>query len=124
MGRNRTPTPLLELRGAFKNHPSRRREREGEIKPTTPLPGPPAWFSKSQKAVWAEVQALGYWLTSPDRFMCEVAVTLLDRHIRGVSDYKEIPHLISILAKLGLTPVDRAKLKAPEKAIESEFDCL
>jgi hypothetical protein len=41
MSRPRTPTAVLELRGAFKEHPERARERAGEPRPTEPLGEPP-----------------------------------------------------------------------------------
>ena len=43
MGRNRTPTSVLEARGAFLNHPGRKLERmnepilNGEIRDTAPV---------------------------------------------------------------------------------------
>ena len=122
MGRNRTPTAVLELRGSFKNHPSRKREREGEIKPTTPLGSPPASFTKNQKAIWADVRARGTWLTGPDRYMCEVAVVLMDKHTRRAIDYKEIPHLIGVLSKLGFTPADRAKMNIKEEPLDAALE--
>lgn len=121
MGRNRTPTEILELRGSFSRHPERRRAREGEIKPTTPLGSPPSSFTKDQKAIWIEVKEHGTWLTSADRFMIEVAVVLMDRHTRRVIDYKEIPHLIGVLSKLGFTPGDRAKMNITDEQPDEAF---
>lgn len=115
MARPRTPTALLELRGTFKRNPSRGRDRANEPKPTTALGSPPASFTKDQKAIWADVRARGWWLTGPDRYMCEVAVVLMDKHTRRAIDYKEIPHLIAVLSKLGFTPADRAKMNITDE---------
>lgn len=116
MPRPRTPTALLELRGTFKRNPSRGRQRAGEPRPTTPLPGPPVHFTKEQKAAWVEIARYGTWLTSPDQFMLAIAVVLLDKHRRRAIDYKEIPHLISVLSLLGFNPRDRAKMNVPASA--------
>jgi hypothetical protein len=41
MARPRIPTAVLELRGAFKNHPSRLKDRKYEPLVSTSLPEPP-----------------------------------------------------------------------------------
>lgn len=124
MGRNRTPTAVLELRGAFKNHPSRRREREGEIKPSTPLGSPPTSFTRAQKAIWSEVKERGTWLVGPDRYMTEIAVVLMDKHRRNAIDYKEIPHLLAVLSKLGFTPVDRVKMRIDAETEDGDLSAF
>jgi hypothetical protein len=110
MARPRTPTLLLELRGAFKNHPARRKGRLGEIKSTKPLGPAPVHLTKSQKAIWEEVQTCAFWVTSPDRFMCEIAVVLIEKHRSGSIDRREIPNLLSVLSKLGFESRARNKL--------------
>jgi hypothetical protein len=112
MPRPRTPTAILELRGAFKNHPSRKKDRAGEVRSNTPLPGAPQLLTKRQKEIWADLKKRGIWLTSPDRFLVEIAAVLLDKHERKEIDYKEVPHLISVLSKLCFTPVERQKMNA------------
>ena len=69
MTRTRTPTAVLELRGAFAKHPERKREREGEPRPTTLLGDPPATLTLGEKAAWQEMQLEGFWLTTANSFM-------------------------------------------------------
>jgi hypothetical protein len=68
-----TPTAVLELRGAFKNHPKQARERAGGPRPTEPLGDPPKRLKPVDKAAWREMQEHGFWLTSADQFMVEIA---------------------------------------------------
>ena len=83
MSRPRTPTAVLELRGAFKNHPERARERAGEPRPTDPLGDPPKRLKPADKAAWREMQEHGFWLTSADQFMVEIAASLMAKHRGG-----------------------------------------
>jgi hypothetical protein len=68
MGRPRTPTAVLKLRGAFINHPSRGRDREFEPRIATGLPAPPQYLESGPAAMWLAIQSRGYRLTSADRF--------------------------------------------------------
>ena len=48
MGRPRKPAKVLELSGAFRKNPARKKAREGELKIGTPLGPPPAeWVEKA-----------------------------------------------------------------------------
>jgi hypothetical protein len=60
MARPRTPTALLELRGAFKNHPSRLKARKYEPIVTSALPDPPHTLPKPVKAAWLEMCERGF----------------------------------------------------------------
>jgi hypothetical protein len=60
MARPRTPTAVLKLRGAFKNH------REFEPFVATDLPEPLKHLIGITRAAWLEMKARGYWLTSAD----------------------------------------------------------
>jgi hypothetical protein len=75
MARPRTPTAALELRGAFKNHPSRK-DREFEPVVTTDLPEPPKHLIGASRATWLEMKSRGHWFTSADKFLVEIAATL------------------------------------------------
>ena len=77
MARPRTPTTLLELRGGFKNRPSRLRARQYEPLVTTALPDPAPSLPKTVKSAWLEMQSRGFWLTSADRFLVEIAARLM-----------------------------------------------
>jgi hypothetical protein len=102
-----TPTAVLELRGAFKNHPKQARERAGEPRPTEPLGDPPKRLKPVDKAAWREMQEHGFWLTSADQFMVEIAASLMAKQRGGTID---TPHalLVGTLSKLGSgRPSDR-----------------
>jgi hypothetical protein len=110
MGRTRTPTAVLKLRGAFKNHPSRWKDREFEPRIATALPAPPKNLRKATAAMWLAIQSRGYWLTSADRFLVEIAATLMARY--RIDDLKsgDVSMLITLLGKIGFSPGERAKI--------------
>jgi phage terminase small subunit len=130
MSRNRTPTVLLEGRGAFEHDPQR--SRDNEPIPSGPLGDPPARFNDVQRAVWIEVseQAAEGVLTVCDRMLVEIYCTLVARHRGGVVDAEgetqppeilkasEYNLIISILSRMGFTPADRSKLNVPSKEKE------
>lgn len=113
MARPRKPTAALELAGAYKKDPRRRKERADEPRPDTILGQPPDNFSEEQKAVWSEFSLHGFWLTGADRFMVEVAVKLMAQHRANNIMPKEISILVGTLNKLGFGPAERSKIKAP-----------
>ena len=53
MGRNRTPTAIMDARGSFIANP--RYARPDEPQGDRPLGGPPKWLSKEEKAVWKDL---------------------------------------------------------------------
>ena len=113
MSRTRTPTAALELRGSFKKHPERARERADEPRPTAPLGEPPDLLTHDEQGVWREMAAEGFWLTGADRFMVEVAVKLMSLHRAGTIDNPQRSLLIGTLSKLGFGPTERSKIRAP-----------
>lgn len=123
MSRNRTPTNILELRGAFKKDPQRARKEEpkpeGQFKKT-----PPRHLNPEQKKTWKELTRLvapGV-LTSSDPLTVELAVVCLVK-FRAMSNGGEkwdnavLTRLSTELDKLGLSPAGRAKLTVPQKKI-------
>jgi len=116
MSRPRTPTALLELRSAFKRNPDRKRARENELLVTTPLHEPPRRLSKPVKLAWKEMQAHGFWRTSADRFLLEIAPTPMSRR-RTDAQSAETSLLIGLLGKLGLSPKERGALNLPTRTI-------
>jgi hypothetical protein len=70
MARPRLPTALLELRGAFKHDPKRKKARQNEPLVTTALPDPPENLQPDVSEAWRHMKARGYWLTSADKFPC------------------------------------------------------
>ena len=74
MGRTRTPTAILELRGAFKRNPNR---RPNEPLVTEPLPDAPRRLPKDIRIIWNEMRDQGFWLSSADQYLVEIAATLI-----------------------------------------------
>lgn len=118
MGRHRTPTKLLELRGAFKHDPKRASERAGEPQPSGPLGEPPAYFTEELAAIWRELSALAPAgvLTNMDRWLVELAAQLMLKFRTlglipqvGMTG-TELGMLVSCLSRMGMTPADRSKV--------------
>lgn len=88
-GRPPKPTNLLELTGAFRKDPARRRKRGNEPQPPGPIGEPPAGFLIQEPAtgyqraakllkLWQESVSMWPWLTFSDRHSlaryCELAL--------------------------------------------------
>jgi hypothetical protein len=112
MSRPRTPTTVLELRGAFKRNPNRKRARQNEPLVTTPLPEPPAYLTT---AAWSEMKSWGYWLTRADKFLVEIAATLMSRYRGDELKSADTSLLIGLLGKIGFSPKERGALNLPTK---------
>jgi hypothetical protein len=117
MGRPRSPTALLQLRGAFKHDPSRLKARQYEPIVTTPLPEPPPNLPKPVKAAWQEMKLRGWWLTSADRFLVEIAATLMTRYRLSKIQSGDVSQLIGLLGKIGFSPKERGSMNLPTKSI-------
>jgi hypothetical protein len=109
MARPRTPTALLELRGAFKRNPNRKQARQGEPLVTASLPDPPADVTTDVAEVWRQMKTRGYWLTSADRFLVEIAATLAARFKNGELKHGHVSVMISLLGKLGFSQENAAR---------------
>jgi hypothetical protein len=110
MARPRTPTSVLKLRGAFKNHPSRGRDRENEPIISTALPAPPRYLESATAAMWLAIRSRGYWLTSADRFLVEIAAALMARYRIDELKSGDVSMLITLLGKIGFSPNERGKM--------------
>jgi hypothetical protein len=113
MARPRTPTAVLELRGAFKNHPSRLKDREFEPVVATDLPEPPKYLTTATAGTWLELKARGHWLTTADKFLIEIAATLMARYRINELKSGDVSQLIGLLGKIGFSPVERGKMDLP-----------
>jgi hypothetical protein len=113
LGRTRTPTALLHLRGSTKHNAYRYRDRANEPIVTTPLPDPPRRVPKPVKETWQEMRERGWWLTSADRFLVEIAATLMARYRFDEIRPGDVSNLICVLSKIGFTPRERAALNLP-----------
>ncbi len=114
MARPKTPTAVLEMRGAFKAHPGRR--RPDEPKPTGELGEPPPHLDEAAANAWREIAeaAPAGVLTSADRLAVEIAATLMAQFRAGDLLPAGVGHLRGILGRMGLTPADRAGLSIPQ----------
>ncbi len=119
MSRPRTPTGILENKGAFLHDPQRGRDRADEPIPTADLPiEPPEFLSKFQKLVWTEFVALIPKGVAGD---CDLpfivtAVKLYAKVRRGSAKGIDVSQLLVCLSRLGMTPADRSRVKSKVKA--------
>ena len=102
--------PATELRGSFKKNPKRKLDRAGEPQPSERLGAPPTRLKVPEKAVWNEMRESGFWLTTADQFMVEIAAGLMAKHRSGKIDNPARSLLVSTLSKLGFGPTERNKL--------------
>lgn len=115
MARPRTPTKILEMRGSFKNRPSRRRARENEPIPTGVIGDPPKHLQGEKlKGIWREIIAATVpgVLTNSDRILLEIICYLLDELRSNPAEFPsgKMTRLESMLGKCGLAPADRTKI--------------
>lgn len=118
MPRPRKPTALLELNGAFRNHPERREGRKNEPHPDGPFGEPPVCLSDAEKEAWHELNSIAPRgvLTNADRPLAETYCRLMAKQRKdgiggryGLST-GELSQLIQCLIRMGLTPADRSKI--------------
>jgi phage terminase small subunit len=124
MGRNRTPTPILEGKGGFITHKNRKRPDE----PTTdrPIGKPPTYLNASEKRVWKQlvVQALPGVLLESDRLMLAVLARLANKLYTGVPmKVGETAQMITLSSKFAMNPADRSKVSVekPKQSALSLF---
>ncbi len=114
-GRKRTPTSVLELRGAFKKHPERGRERDGEPEVTEPLGDPPDCLNEAIAARWREIAGWCPWLRAPDRVLLELTVRIWQGLRDGSASPADRKTLVTCLAELAMPVTERSKIKVPPK---------
>lgn len=122
MPRPRKPTEVLELTGAFRRNPQRK--REVGAKSEKGLGTPPAHLSAAETACWREVvgNAPAGVLTSADRPLVEIVARLMARFREDWLKGSEFAILLQCLVRLGWTPSDRSKVAAPaDDKPEGEF---
>ena len=115
MSRPRKPTAVLELLGAFKRNPDRLMARKNEPLVTTALPQPPPRLPMPVKSAWLEMRNRGFWLTSADRFLVEIAATLMARYRFDEIKSGDVSLLIGLLGKIGFSPKERGSMNLPTK---------
>lgn len=127
MARPRKPSNVLELTGAFKQNPQRRRvdpEAAGPIKKH------PDYLKLSEISAWKEIikcSPAGV-ITESDRLAVEIASCLMAEFRESPIDMhpSRLARLCALLGQLGMTPADRSKIgvKASKKQDENPFASL
>jgi hypothetical protein len=122
MGRNRTPTAVLELTGAFKKHPDRKRARASEPRGSGPVGEPPERFDEELRAIWFEIADMipAGVLAKSDRLALEIPCGLVRKVFQDSINGAELSRLNSLLARLGMTPADRSKVSVPKQPEEQD----
>lgn len=104
MARPRKPTNVLELTGAFKKDPQRRRE---DAEPVGELTAPPAHINGAVLHAWKEIAkyAPRDVLTNSDRLSLELAANLLAQFRNDPLDFPaaKLVRLEAMLGKFGMT---------------------
>lgn len=124
MGRNKTPTSILDAKGSFLTHKNRQRPDE----PTSdrPIGGPPKELSPEERKRWKQLaaQALPGVLLESDRLMFAVLVRLATKFYSGLPMMaSETAQMISLSSKFALNPADRSKVtvEKPKQSSLSQF---
>lgn len=125
MARPRTPSNVLQMRGAFDKNPKRGREREGEPEPNGEIGDPPASLSKEAKECWFEIEGLlapGV-LCRSDRLALEMAASLLAqmREMHWIVPAAMLTRYETLIGKFGMTPSDRSKVSVPKQRQANPF---
>lgn len=124
MARPRKPTAELKLNGAFAKNPNRKRV---DAVTHGPVGDPPPSLNLELHATWFELagQAPMNVLRSADRALLEMATKLLFTFRKLPADVLPEPALIGqflkCLGAMGMTPVDRSKVHAPQDKPDNPF---
>ena len=120
MARNRTPTAILDAKGAFQQNPSRTRTNE----PTSgkPIGKPPAFLTTDEAHVWKDLakECCPGVLMESDRTMFAVLVRLVTRFRGGqIMLASETAQMITLSSRFAMTPADRSKVSVEKKPTSS-----
>jgi hypothetical protein len=108
------------MRGAFINHPSRGRDREFEPRVSTALPEPAEYLEPATAAMWLEIKSRGYWLTSADRFLVEIAAALMARYRFDELKSGDVSLLVGLLGKIGFSANERGRMNLPTNITQGQ----
>lgn len=124
MSRPRTPTKILELRGAFDKNPNRRRDEEPQ--PSAEIGPPPNHLTARERRVYIELveAAPPGVLTNADQHMVIVAARLEAEYRHRPEDFPtaKIGMLLKSLSSLGFSPSDRSKVHVRKPKDPGKFD--
>jgi phage terminase small subunit len=112
MARPRKPTAELELKGAFKKDPQRKRPNEPKV--SLPFGDPPEHLPPDVRACWFELSSMAAAnvLTFADMWAAEVAAQHMAEFRRNPENFpaSKMARLVTLMGKMGLTPADRASM--------------
>lgn len=117
MARPRKPTNVLELTGAFKKNPQRKRE---DAEAVGALTDAPLHLGGAVLHAWNEIAryAPRDVLTDSDRLSLELAANLLAQFRADPVEFPaaKLVRLEALLGKFGMTPADRSKVGGKKEA--------
>ncbi len=112
MARPRTPTNVLDARGAFNNHPERK--RKGEPKAKGNIGKAPDSFNDYQKKCFDEIvkKCCDGVLSKSDYALVEMAALLIAKMRLDPDKFSaaSAKALESLLGKMAMTPADRSRV--------------
>jgi len=114
MARPRKPSNILEMKGAFRKDPQRRRE---DPKTEVGLGDAPDYFDDQEEKIWHEIgnSAPEGVLSKSDRICVEMLVPLIVRlRNRELLKAAERSFMLSTLTRMGCTPADRSRVAEPK----------
>lgn len=116
MSRPKTPTAILQLNGAFKKNPDRKREGEPKAEAIGP---PPKYFKVKQKNIWKEVvsKCAEGVLQASDEMALEVMCLLIEEFRYSPISFQsaKMAQLQQLMKGFGMTPSSRASISVPKK---------
>jgi len=112
------PTPKktlaqLQLSGTYQQNKKRYEHLTNQVVTIQlPVGRPPAHLAAAEKAVWAELVRVAHpgFLTRSDRLILEIAAKLIVRMRTSDAKTSELNALMTVLAKMGMTPAARLKM--------------
>jgi phage terminase small subunit len=124
MPAHRKNLDILAANGATAHDPQRFRDRKPSPKVDRPLGSAPKRLSPAEQAAWKEIkeQAADGILTIADRAAVEMAARLMAGSWAGALSAAEKSIYVSLLARFGMTPMDRNKLPATSTQKPDETD--
>lgn len=119
MGKPRTPTNVLDARGAFRKDPQRFEARKDEPQPIDGIGSAPDYFTPEQISAWDFIVAKAHagTLSDADSVVVEQGAILLAEMRANPAGFPITGHarLQGVLASLGMTPADRSRVSVKKQ---------
>lgn len=128
MTRHRTPTSLIAASGGYTKNPARLGLRADEPVPAGLIGDAPPHLNAARARCFSEIVCLSHAgvLSSADAIGVEVAACLLAafRDDPIAFSAAKLARLESLLAKFGLTPADRSKVRATPRSSDAPIPSM